>query len=95
MVYYGPHYTPAHTIYHYQLYFHEIHCMERTGKKGIGFTLPVNPMLRGILSVACSIRRMCSGDGVQVVAQVPEAGPVPPPTKVVTPVPPRGSKFID
>ena len=64
-------------------------------KKGIGFTLPVNPMLRGILSVACSIRRMCSGDGVQVVAQVPEAGPVPPPTKVVTPVPPRGSKFID
>jgi hypothetical protein len=42
-------------------------------------------MLRGSSSVDCNMRRICSGDGVQVVAQVPWAGPVPPPISVVTP----------
>lgn len=42
-------------------------------------------MLRGRSSVARSMRRICSGAGVQVVAQVPLDGPVPPPTKDVTP----------
>lgn len=42
-------------------------------------------MLRGSSSVACNMRRICSGDGVQVVAKVPWAGPVPPPISVVTP----------
>ena len=49
------------------------------------YTLPVKPMLRGSSSVDCNMRRICSGDGVQVVAQVPWAGPVPPPMSVVTP----------
>ena len=29
---------------------------------------------------------MCQGPGVQVVAEVPAAGPVPPPISVVTPL---------
>lgn len=33
----------------------------------------------------CSINSICDGAGVQVVARVPSAGPVPPPTKVVIP----------
>ena len=49
------------------------------------FPLPVRPMLMGSASVAWSISPMCRAPGVQVVAQVPVAGPVPPPTKVVTP----------
>ena len=36
-------------------------------------------------SVASSIMRICVEPGVQVVAQVPVAGPVPPPTIVVRP----------
>ncbi len=43
-------------------------------------------MLTGSASVACSMRAMCQGPGVQVVALVPVAGPVPPPTMVVTPL---------
>jgi hypothetical protein len=31
------------------------------------------------------MRQMCQGPGVQVVALVPVAGPVPPPIMVVTP----------
>jgi len=47
--------------------------------------LPVKPKLSGRLSVAWSIARMYSAFGVQVVAQVPVAGPVPPPIMVVRP----------
>ncbi|KAG7012743.1 hypothetical protein SDJN02_25496 [Cucurbita argyrosperma subsp. argyrosperma] len=39
---------------------------------------------RGSSSVDCSIIFICTGDGVQVVAQLPSAGPVPPPTSVLT-----------
>ena len=48
--------------------------------------LPVKPKLIGSASVACSISSMCRAPGVQVVALVPVAGPVPPPTNVVTPL---------
>ena len=37
-------------------------------------------------SAACSIRARCHGPGVQVVAAVPAAGPVPPPSIVVMPL---------
>jgi len=39
----------------------------------------------GRWSVACSIRPIFQGPGVHVVALVPVAGPVPPPSMVVTP----------
>ena len=39
----------------------------------------------GSVSAACNIRAMFHGPGVQVVALVPVAGPVPPPSIVVTP----------
>ena len=42
-------------------------------------------MLTGRASTACSMRPMCQGPGVQVVASVPCAGPVPPPSMVVMP----------
>ena len=42
-------------------------------------------MLTGSASVACSIRAMFQPPGVQVVAFVPLAGPVPPPIRVVMP----------
>lgn len=48
-------------------------------------TFPVKPKFKGRSSVDCSIILICTGDGVQVVAQVPAAGPVPPPTSVVMP----------
>mmetsp|Transcript_882 Transcript_882/g.3440 ORF Transcript_882/g.3440 Transcript_882/m.3440 type:complete len:370 (+) Transcript_882:3219-4328(+) len=48
--------------------------------------LPVKAKLSGRSSVACSIMRMCSGPGVHVVAQVPLAGPVPPPSRLVMPL---------
>ncbi len=48
-------------------------------------TLPVNPKFRGRSSVDCNINFICDGAGVQVVARVPSAGPVPPPISVVTP----------
>ena len=47
--------------------------------------LPENAILTGNPSAACNIRIMCHGPGVQVVADVPVAGPVPPPHNVVTP----------
>ena len=47
--------------------------------------LPVKPKFNGRLSTACNIMRMLNEPGVQVVAQVPTAGPVPPPTMVVSP----------
>lgn len=51
----------------------------------IKLTFPVKPKFRGRSSVDCSINFICDGAGVQVVARVPLAGPVPPPTSVVTP----------
>src|SRR5439155_11658788 len=46
---------------------------------------PRNPKLSGNASAASYIRRMFQAPGVQVVAFVPVAGPVPPPINVVTP----------
>ena len=48
--------------------------------------LPKKPRLTGSPSAACSIRPKCQGPGVQVVEAVPAAGPVPPPSIVVTPL---------
>lgn len=48
-------------------------------------TFPVKPKLRGKSSVDCNISFIWNGAGVQVVARVPSAGPVPPPTSVVMP----------
>ena len=45
----------------------------------------MNPRFIGNASAASSIRWMCHGPGVHVVANVPVAGPVPPPSIVVTP----------
>ena len=42
-------------------------------------------MFIGKASIASIMRAMCQGPGVQVVASVPCAGPVPPPSMVVTP----------
>ena len=47
--------------------------------------LPERAMLTGRPSAAWSMRIMCHGPGVQVVAEVPVAGPVPPPHIVVMP----------
>ncbi|OIQ67449.1 hypothetical protein GALL_509690 [mine drainage metagenome] len=47
--------------------------------------LPANARFTGSPSAACNIRARCHGPGVQVVAAVPVAGPVPPPTSVVIP----------
>ena len=47
--------------------------------------LPRNPRLTGNASAACSMRWMFHGPGVHVVALVPVAGPVPPPSMVVMP----------
>jgi hypothetical protein len=48
--------------------------------------LPRKPKFMDRLSVACSISSTWRMPGVQVVALVPVAGPVPPPMKVVTPL---------
>ena len=48
--------------------------------------LPRKPKFIGSASVACSISSMWRAPGVQVVALVPVAGPVPPPMNVVTPL---------
>ncbi len=47
--------------------------------------LPKKPRFMGKPSAAWMMRSMCQGPGVQVVALVPSAGPVPPPSMVVTP----------
>ena len=47
--------------------------------------LPAKPRLTGNPSAAWIMRPMCHGPGVQVVAKVPCAGPVPPPSIEVTP----------
>ena len=46
----------------------------------------MKPRFIGNASAAFSIEWMCHGPGVQVVAKVPVAGPVPPPSIVVTPL---------
>ena len=51
----------------------------------LALPLPKMPKFIGNPSGASSIRWMCHGPGVQVVAFVPAAGPVPPPIMVVTP----------
>ena len=51
----------------------------------LALPLPRKPRFIAKPSAACSIKRMCSGPGVAVVANVPVAGPVPPPIMVVTP----------
>ncbi len=45
----------------------------------LALPLPEKAMFIGNPSAACSMRIMCHGPGVQVVADVPVAGPVPPP----------------
>ena len=47
--------------------------------------MPAKPRLTGNASAAWIMRAMCQGPGVQVVALVPAAGPVPPPSIEVTP----------
>ncbi len=46
----------------------------------------MKPRFIGKASAACSMRSMFQAPGVQVVAKVPVAGPVPPPVMVVTPL---------
>ena len=60
------------------------HLLERA-RAGEALPLPEMPMFIGTASIACSMRPMCQGPGVQVVASVPCAGPVPPPSIVVRP----------
>ena len=52
----------------------------------LALPLPKKPRFIGKASAACIIRSMLKGPGVQVVAKVPVAGPVPPPSMVVTPL---------
>src|SRR3990167_9550117 len=52
----------------------------------LALPLPRKPRFIGKASAALSIMAMLSGPGVQVVAKVPVAGPVPPPIMVVTPL---------
>jgi hypothetical protein len=59
--------------------------MEVKKNKKSEHTFPVKPKFRGRSSVDCSIKFICEGAGVHVVARVPSAGPVPPPTSVVMP----------
>ena len=52
----------------------------------LALPLPRKPRFMANASTACSMRARFSGPGVQVVAKVPVAGPVPPPSIVVTPL---------
>ena len=52
----------------------------------LALPLPRKPRFMAKPSAACSIRSMCQGPGVLVVARVPVAGPVPPPSMVVMPL---------
>ena len=54
--------------------------------------MPAKPRFIGKASAASIMRAMCQGPGVQVVAKVPVAGPVPPPSIVVTP---RHQRLLD
>ncbi len=57
----------------------------RNASGRLALPLPRNPRFIGKASAAASIVCMCHGPGVHVVAAVPVAGPVPPPSIVVTP----------
>ena len=57
----------------------------RSGSAPEPLPLPRKPKLSGNASTASYIRRMFHAPGVQVVALVPVAGPVPPPISVVMP----------
>jgi hypothetical protein len=56
-----------------------------SGAGRLALPLPRKPKFIANPSAACSIRSMFQGPGVQVVAFVPVAGPVPPPIIVVMP----------
>ncbi len=60
-------------------------CSSRASGR-LALPLPRKPRFMGKASAACSMRARCQGPGVQVVALVPVAGPVPPPSMVVTPL---------
>jgi len=57
-----------------------------SGSTSAALPLPRKPRFTGNASADCSMRWMCQGPGVQVVAKVPVAGPVPPPNIVVMPL---------
>ena len=57
----------------------------RSGPGAEALPLPSRPRLTGNSSIASSIRWMFHTPGVHVVAAVPVAGPVPPPSSVVSP----------
>ena len=57
----------------------------RSGSGRLALPLPSRPILTGSSSAASSMRWIFHGPAVQVVALVPVAGPVPPPSIVVTP----------
>ena len=57
-----------------------------SGSGRLTLPLPRKPRFIGKASAAPSIECRCHGPGVQVVAAVPTAGPVPPPIMVVTPL---------
>ena len=57
----------------------------RSGSGAEALPLPRKPRLTGNASAASSMRWMFHSPGVHVVAAVPVAGPVPPPTSVVSP----------
>ncbi len=57
----------------------------RSGAALEAFPLPRKPRFTGKASAASSMRCMFHAPGVQVVASVPVAGPVPPPIRVVRP----------
>ena len=52
----------------------------------VALPLPKKPRFTASPSAAWSIRERCQAPGVQVVALVPSAGPVPPPSMVVMPL---------
>ena len=58
----------------------------RSGSGSELLPLPKKPRLTGYSSAASSMRARFQAPGVQVVARVPCAGPVPPPSSVVTPL---------
>ena len=57
-----------------------------SGSGRLTLPLPMKPRFIGKASAAASMACKCHGPGVHVVAAVPTAGPVPPPSMVVTPL---------
>jgi len=60
--------------------------LTREAFRSLVLPFPLHPKLRGRSSVARSIISTWEGPGVQVVADVPALGPVPPPYSVVMPL---------